>query len=229
MIKHHPTDDLLYAYSAGELSSSLSVVIATHCEMCPVCRHQVERYINQLANDNLTAESELRATAANTDSFSSDSSFENMYKAIVAETEAPLVEAKQLITDSDQISDVSGFVLPDTLKNLTLSKFVNVGKISRARIALNEEPVRTSLLHIKAGGKVPEHTHKGYEITLLLDGTFEDEMGEYSPGDFIILDGKHKHHPVSKDGCWCLTVVNDSIKFTNGVNRVFNPFGKYIY
>ena len=229
MITHHPTDDLLLAFAAGELSSSLSVAIATHTEMCPVCRHQIERYTNELAENNLIGAEEFNPTAANTDDFIIDASLENIFNNIVSESEAPLCKHESSNCSSDELAALGDFVLPATLKNLSLSKFVNVGKLSRARISLGEEPVRTSLLHINAGGKVPEHTHKGFEITLLLEGTFEDEMGKYQPGDFIILDGKHKHHPVSKEGCWCLTVVNDSVKFTKGINRVLNPLGKLIY
>ena len=228
MINHHPTDDLLQAFAAGELSSSLSVVIATHAEMCPVCRHQVERYTEHFAQTNLTSEAAVIDSAANTDDFSHDA-FEQMFASIVAQPEMPLSEHNILIDDNSKKVVSDGFVLPKSLQHLTLSKFVNIGKIARARISLDEEPVRTSLLNIKAGGQVPEHTHKGYEITLLLEGSFEDELGKYHPGDFIILDGSHKHHPTSKQGCWCLTVVNDSIQFTKGVNKIFNPFGKFIY
>ncbi|RYV02347.1 transcriptional regulator [Shewanella sp. OPT22] len=226
MIKHHPTDDLLIAFSAGELSSSLSVAISTHIEMCPVCRHQVERYTAQMSDESFNQQAEVIDFAANSDGIGIDTNFDDMLSCIMAEPESNFVE-----TFKSAPSKVigGGFELPKSLSRLSVSNFVNVGKISRARIELDEEPVRTSLLNIKAGGEVPHHTHKGFEITLLLQGTFEDELGGYVPGDFIILDAEHTHHPVSKEGCWCLTVVNDSIQFTQGVNRLLNPLGKFIY
>ena len=226
MIKHHPTDDLLIAFSAGELSSSLSVAISTHIDMCPVCRHQVERYTAQMSDESLNQQSQVIDFAANSDDVGIDTTLDDMLSSIMAEPEADFVDD---FKQPSQVVVENGYVLPRSLSNLNLSKFVSVGKISRARIELDEEPVRTSLLNIKAGGKVPHHTHKGFEITLLLDGTFEDELGQYVPGDFIILDAEHTHHPVSKEGCWCLTVVNDSIQFTKGVNRLLNPLGKFIY
>ncbi|MBM7074353.1 cupin domain-containing protein [Shewanella sp. 202IG2-18] len=226
MIKHHPTDDLLIAFSAGELSSSLSVVISTHIEMCPVCRHQVERYTAQMSDESLNQQPEVIDFAANSDDIGTDANFDEMLSGIIAEPESNFAETFKS-TPSKVIGD--GFELPKSLSRLNVSNFVNVGKISRARIELDEEPVRTSLLNIKAGGEVPHHTHKGFEITLLLQGKFEDELGGYVPGDFIILDAEHTHHPVSKEGCWCLTVVNDSIQFTKGVNRLLNPLGKFIY
>jgi putative transcriptional regulator len=76
---------------------------------------------------------------------------------------------------------------------------------------------------------VPEHTHKGFELTLLLDGEFEDEMGKYVKGDFICLDSAHKHSPQTTQGCLCLTVVNDALQFTKGMSKLLNPFGNLIY
>jgi putative transcriptional regulator len=64
---------------------------------------------------------------------------------------------------------------------------------------------------------------------LLLEGSFEDEMGSYHEGDFIWLDGKHTHNPVTKEGCLCLTVASDSLHFTQGLTKMLNPIGKFIY
>ncbi len=226
MIKHHPTDELLHAFSAGELSSSLSVAISTHTEMCSVCRHQVDRYTQELSNNSFSDAQNVVDFAANTDDFILDSSLSDMLSNIMEDKSIERTKLQQAICVGFGSFKLD---LPKSLRRLNLSKFFKAGKIARARINLDEEPTRTSLLHIQAGGKVPEHTHKGFEITLLLEGFFEDEMGDYVPGDFIILDSKHKHHPTSKKGCWCLTVVNDSIQFTKGANRLLNPFGKYIY
>jgi putative transcriptional regulator len=64
---------------------------------------------------------------------------------------------------------------------------------------------------------------------LLLQGSFEDEMGTYHAGDFIWLNGKHIHQPVTKTGCVCLTVSSDAIRFVKGVSQLLNPIGQFIY
>ena len=76
---------------------------------------------------------------------------------------------------------------------------------------------------------MPEHTHKGFELTLLLDGSFSDDKGEYVKGDFIMLDASIKHNPISQDGCLCYTVANDALHFTQGINKLLNPIGNFIY
>ena len=81
--------------------------------------------------------------------------------------------------------------LPRAIRSISLKEWQGIGKISRARLKLDDDERRMSLLHIAKGGNVPQHTHQGYEITLLLEGSFEDEMGSYQAGDFIWLDGKH--------------------------------------
>ena len=100
---------------------------------------------------------------------------------------------------------------------------------SAAGLQLDEGEIHTSLLHIDPGGSVPEHTHNGFELTLLLAGSFTDEQGEYVAGDFIMLDKRHQHHPVSEHGCLCYTVANDSLHFTQGINKLLNPIGSFIY
>jgi putative transcriptional regulator len=54
-------------------------------------------------------------------------------------------------------------------------------------------------------------------------------MGTYHEGDFIWLDGKHTHNPITKEGCLCLTVASDSLHFTQGLTKILNPIGKFIY
>ena len=37
-IKHHLTDDLLMAYSAGNLPEAFGLIVAAHVSMCDECR-----------------------------------------------------------------------------------------------------------------------------------------------------------------------------------------------
>ena len=46
-----------------------------------------------------------------------------------------------------------------------------------------------------------EHVHPGGEEILVLEGTFEDEHGEYSQGTWIRGPHMSKHKPFSKQGC----------------------------
>ncbi|MCL2918705.1 ChrR family anti-sigma-E factor [Shewanella litorisediminis] len=110
-----------------------------------------------------------------------------------------------------------------------VSAWSGIGSVSRMRLDTRDGKARSSLLHIAAGGEIPEHTHKGQEITLLLHGHFSDEMGSYGPGDFMLTDARHQHTPKTLDGCLCYTVVDAPLHFTKGLSKLLNPIGELIY
>ena len=247
MIKHHPTSSVLMHFVAGELPASVAVIVASHVELCDKCRAEVQLLTEQAAakafDDPFMGEA-LPGLQSDTpiedDTFFKAFDFDaatvshitdidtaNMIDAI---TEQPAQVNSALAHTVNEI-EVSGMriKLPRAIKSIALREWQGLGKLSRARLALEDQELRASLLHIDKGGSVPCHTHKGFEITLLLQGSFEDEMGTYSAGDFMWLDGKHTHQPVTKEGCVCLTVSSDAIHFTQGMSQLLNPIGRFIY
>jgi putative transcriptional regulator len=85
-----------------------------------------------------------------------------------------------------------------------------------------------ALYRIAEGGRIPEHTHGGREMTLVLHGGFADESGEYHQGDFIVREGWDKHTPVALEGeeCICLAVMDAPLQFTRLRHRWLNPLLK---
>ena len=43
-IRHHVNDDLLMAYSTGNLPEAFSIAVAAHVSMCDVCRSTLESF-----------------------------------------------------------------------------------------------------------------------------------------------------------------------------------------
>jgi putative transcriptional regulator len=223
MIKHHPQLSLLKTYCAGELPASISVIIAAHIELCPHCQQQVEALTAKAAKDtfaNAYVEQEVEQSEF------AEIDFAKMIDEITFDDGIDKIEAPKPI---EIALNQNSYFLPQVLRNLELSNWASLGKLSRSRVTLDDANLHTSLLHIDAEGSVPEHTHNGFEITLLLEGSFKDEMGEYNKGDFIWLDGKHTHNPITENGCLCLTVSSDSLHFTQGLSKLLNPIGKFIY
>ena len=149
-----------------------------------------------------------------------------MINDIVSSTE---IDIASVIPDKTIEFKGMNYTLPKALVNMEFGHNSQIGKLTRSRIQLNEGDIHTSLLHIQPGGGVPKHTHKGFELTVLLAGSFHDESGQYVKGDFIMLDGSHQHHPISAKGCLCYTVANDALHFTQGLNKLLNPIGSFIY
>jgi putative transcriptional regulator len=235
MIKHHPKFELLQSFVNGELPASLSAGITIHTDMCPACQQIVTQLTEQLSYASFEEDSfdeftvNKPNTVVNTEvsvEAIDDFNFEQMIASITDSNDIDIIEPKveKNITFKKKV-----YALPPVLNNMVLGKTANIGKLARARIQLDEDEIHTSLLHIEPGGSVPEHTHKGFELTVLVEGTFSDEKGDYVAGDFIMLDKQHQHHPVSEKGCLCFTVANDSLHFTQGINKLLNPIGAFIY
>ncbi|WP_299080634.1 ChrR family anti-sigma-E factor [uncultured Paraglaciecola sp.] len=233
MITHHPKFELIHSFVKGDLPASISAGIAMHAELCPQCQHQIAQLTDQMAEASFEESSTSDVTALCSDS--QDATTEGYFASLNADdmiasiTQSDdLFEAKPQPQQTVTLSDQS-YVLPKALNSMEVGKSASIGRLSRARIHLDENEIRTSLLQMQPGGSVPEHTHKGFELTLLLDGSFSDEKGKYVKGDFIVLDRSHQHHPVSEEGCLCYTVVNDALHFTQGINKLLNPIGSLIY
>ena len=233
MINHHPKFELIQSFVDGDLPASLSAAIAIHADMCPQCQQQIAQLTDQVAevsfeeafldrfivdeHQSIESVGELNADALD---------IEDMIAQITLSDD---IDKDEPVVEKTMLFNNKAYTLPSALNNMSFGKKSHIGKLSRARIQLNENEIHTSLLQIEPGGSVPQHTHKGFELTLLLDGSFSDERGEYVKGDFIMLDGSHTHNPVSAQGCLCYTVANDALHFTQGINKLLNPIGTFIY
>lgn len=219
MINHHPKLNMLIQHVNGELPASISAGIKIHSDMCKQCSDQLNELTKHEATLSFTQSSDVdEEFTFDVDSIINDITQMQPESELIQETKTASVIFRGV-----------EYSLPNVMKQMELGKPAQIGKLSRSRILLDEGHIHSSLLRIEAGGGIPEHTHNGYEITLLLEGDFKDDMGEYGPGDFIILDGNHQHQPMSEQGCLCYTVVSDSLHFTQGINKLLNPIGSFIY
>lgn len=222
-MRHHPTHELMSVFASGELPASLSIAVAAHLELCRDCQTVVDRITQQAAQQEFTT----------SPTYCQQDHEEDFADMIAQITQDDALFDAQIDSDKamEQTIEFKGqhYTLPRALQSLVLQKPQKLGKLTRSRIDLQEGSLKTSLLHIEPGGSVPMHTHKGFELTLLLDGEFEDQMGKYQKGDFIWLTGEHEHTPTTTTGCLCFTVSNDALQFTQGISKLLNPIGQFIY
>ncbi|NOU50323.1 transcriptional regulator [Pseudoalteromonas sp. JBTF-M23] len=216
MIKHHPSEQLLSQYSLGELPATLSIAVSAHLEFCACCKSKV---------DTIEVAQADTAFADTTSPFDNDD-FADMLSMITQSSDVDTVAQYEPEVFSYQSKELS---LPRAIAAIDRSNFVQLGKLSRSRLKLDDGEMRASLLQIAPHGEIPHHTHTGFELTLLLDGEFSDEKGSYVPGDFIWLDARHNHQPTTAEGCLCFTVVNSALHFNKGLSKLLNPIGNLIY
>ena len=215
----HPDNQLLEAYASGSIDAVSGLVVATHLETCSICREYVNRI--EAAQANEVSDTPCVYVPE----------FDDMFNEIISEK--PLRD-NVVIRESAKVT-VAGksFELPKSLSrfsDLVGSWRSYGGKVYSAQIDLGED-ARVNLMYISGDVRIPQHTHRGLESTLILHGGFSDEDGEYEEGDLMIRDASVKHSPYTKAGedCLCLTVLTEPMIFTQGVARVFNMFGKGLY
>jgi putative transcriptional regulator len=82
--------------------------------------------------------------------------------------------------------------------------------------------LETSLFWIRPGRAIPAHTHRGVELSLILDGAFTDLRGRFGPGDISVADDSIDHRPVAekKRPCIGFAVVDQPLKLTGSLTQM---------
>jgi len=95
-------------------------------------------------------------------------------------------------------------------------------------IELSDKATSARLISIPAGKPVPEHSHSGRELTVVLSGGFHDVTGEYGPGDIQEAYGDLEHQPHARDAedCIALAITDAPLRFSGIAARLVQPFFK---
>ena len=213
MITHHLSDEFLVEYANGSLPGPEALVVGSHLAICADCRNRVETF--ETVSAVLLEEGEAEAVSP------------GALDAILAKIDGPEEEdAAPLIEfDRDTLQ-----VIPPPLRNyldgsLSDLNWKRTGRGIEEASLVRDEDVRISLLRIRAGQKVPSHTHRGEEFTLVLSGGYADGDDHFGKGDVSLADSAKDHAPVAdSDGpCLCLTVRNGATRLTGPIGRFLNP------
>ena len=216
MIKHHLSEPLLMSYSAGTLPEAFNLVVATHIALCDNCRARAESFdavggalLEDSAIDDHVAMSHdaLSATLA-------------MIDAMPEDRQIRATLSKDAIFPQPLNDYVGG--------DLDQVNWKNVGGGVRQAILPTDKSASVRLLHIPAGAKVPDHGHRGTELTLVLQGAFRDEQDRFARGDIEIATEDLTHTPVAEMGadCICLAATDAPLRFKGLLPRLAQPFIK---
>ncbi|KTA75919.1 ChrR family anti-sigma-E factor [Aeromonas salmonicida] len=225
MIKTHPTQAMLRAFAADELPLPLAVGVSAHCELCPECAASLRACEEELARQYLEPTEQSAEVIE-----PMPAGLDAVLAGILQQPVANQAELGQPAPSTPELQ-VAGhsYRLPRVLARHHAPKWRHIGAIRQHSLPLDEMGARASLLHIEAGGRIPEHTHQGYELTLLLAGNMQDGDICYQAGDFIWRDASHAHSPHTPDGCLCYTVQDAPVQFTKGLSRLLNGITHRLY
>jgi putative transcriptional regulator len=212
MAKFHPEVDLLAEYAAGTLPLAQAACVSAHLNYCSQCGRTVEQLedVGAALFDELYAEPvgdvQLNAVLARLD----DS--------------PPLRHTRPDSAETGRMPGILQRLMKGDYKELDWKKVTR--SLSISYLKTGDPNFEFALYHIKAGGRIPEHTHRGSEMTLVLEGGFSDADGSYHEGDFLFRTPGDVHAPtaVQSEDCICVAVLDAPLRFTGWKHRWMNPF-----
>jgi len=215
-LQHHDSrglNDLLVAYSAGSLDPARHALVASHLLLNP----QNCRFVRAVESN---VASQLALAPGGAPVARRDARLAAIFDAVDAPPMQREVLGEQVLPSplrrflGCRLDDVSwSFVVPGVRE-------CRLGDVGRGSV---------SLLRVKAGRRLPQHTHEGSEITLVLAGAFADPLGRYGRGDIAIADSEIDHSPVveSEEECICFAITDAPLVLTGPFGRVVQKiFGR---
>jgi len=215
-IKHHLAYETLALYAAGHLDEARMVVVATHVRMCTYCQSQ----LNELETLGGTILDICEPVSM------SENAIENFWKIEGAGPRSNHIPTPHSLNDSpiETATPLSQYLK----SNLDEVKWSSVAPgIHQSMLpAKGMRPHALRLLRIQSGTRIPTHSHQDHELTLILHGQYEDELGLYQTGDIADLDANHSHSPkaTGDEACVCLIATSAPLIFKDMVSKVIQPF-----
>lgn len=210
-ISHHFDDATLLAYSSGTLTKGMALLVESHVEHCSQCLEHVQ------SSDRIGG---VLLTQINPVDMTHGSLEQALAMLDSIELEQP---KSRIITENAEVPNALAELIGHDLDSLDWKR-VGVG-VQQYDLKLGG-PGATRLLRLQPGVSVPHHTHSGNELTLILRGSYSDELGRFRVGDVADLDGHLEHQPIvdTKAECICLIATDAPLKFTGFMGKLVQPF-----
>ena len=210
-INHHLDESTLVSYVAGSLSQGMALVVATHISLCEKCRESV---IETEAIGGALLE-QMDASDIG------DTSLENILSQL---DEEPMAEPEMRRTDAPRGSvppPLNGYI-GESLDSIKWRRFAPGFAYFDI---FTERTGVCRLLKVSPGKSILPHGHCGSELTLLLRGSYSDEVGRFVQGDVADLDDQVEHRPLidGNHDCICLVATDSPLRFTTLLGKLLQP------
>ncbi|MEM0947850.1 MAG: ChrR family anti-sigma-E factor [Pseudomonadota bacterium] len=210
-IRHHLSDDVLMAYSAGALPEAFNLVVASHVSLSDESRARLEAF-DAVGGAVLDGSDTVALHADSLD-------------ATMA-----LIAAQDGVREAPRAAPEDA-VFPQPLRDyidgdLDAVAWRSIGGGVRQSIIPTSSDATVRLLHIPAGTAIPDHGHSGMEMTLVLKGAFRDEFDRFARGDVEVANEHLNHTPIAEEGedCICLAATDAPLKFSGFLPRIAQRF-----
>ncbi|MEJ6707751.1 MAG: ChrR family anti-sigma-E factor [Amylibacter sp.] len=209
-VKHVLNDQLAMGYAAGALPEAFDIVVAAHLSLSDESRALVSSYEAVGA----CIMEECDRVELKSDAFAATL---NRIKSSNTVVEKPKAKG----------------VLPEPIQkylggDLEMVKWKSLGGGVKQAIIPTDDKAQARLLFIPAGQSVPDHGHRGIELTLVLQGSFADEADKFARGDLEIANEDLNHQPIAsmEADCICIAATDAPLRFNSLLPRLLQPFFK---
>lgn len=213
MATHLAPDEMLAGYACGATTPGIALLVAAHLTQAPEARSRVGE-LERIGGILLAEEppAEMSETALD--------------RALAALDHAP----GEAAIDRRRVP-ASGVLPRPVVERIGLDADRVPWKLRLPGVWVHEvggfADDRVVLLRARPGASVPQHTHRGIEVTLVMQGCMLDRGVEYLPGDVVVNDEDVDHRPriIGDETCYCLVVQQGDMHFTGPFSRVLNLLG----
>lgn len=207
--KHHPDIATLGSFAFGALDKARAFVVAAHVAGCPKCKALV-RGFEETGGVLLDQADPAPMTMAAGD---------KMLDVILHGADSARRPVNAPLADVDLATVLSTFDEgPWT--------WMGPGVYYKPLTTAPPGEARLFLLKAAPGTSLPEHTHTGTELTLILRGAFSHSGGRFAAGDLEEADDTVEHQPIVDEGdtCICLVAMDGQLKLKGLMGRLMQPF-----
>jgi putative transcriptional regulator len=204
-ITHHTSDAMLQAYAVGSLPQPFALVVAAHVSLCLECRAAFEAH--------------QAVGGAILDTVPTEDLSQRLKARVLDRLDAPVAAEPKY-----HGSGVFPAPVMAALKGKP-PRWKSIGMGVRQSILAAGPEGSVRLLYIPPGQAVPDHSHGGLELTLVLQGSFMDSTGRFGVGDLEVADQDLVHTPVAGPGapCICLAATDAPLRFNALIPRILQP------
>lgn len=219
-ISHHLDEATVLSFAAGVLAPAIAVAASAHLNMCSSCRDRLDAA--EAAGGALLESMDQQPL--------SQHCINNVLELIEADGRSGHGKVEASVPEHVHIA--ASDVLPKPVASLIGTPLEDIhwkraGRgISTHQIDIGDDTgSKLFLMKIEAGKTLPEHSHGGTELTLVLSGAYTDKCGRFARGDVADLSEDVEHQPVVGDDedCICLVATEQPTRFKGLIPRLLQP------